>query len=367
MASKSERVRASKLLARGTDEFNAGRFAEAERSFAAAVALMPQSAVPMGSRAAALMKLGRPEDALAVVDAVLAREHGNVAALGLRALALAELHRRPEALEAFERALAADPKSGTLWLYRGNLLVELKQPDDAIQSYEKALAHGADEQLTRYYLNALRGEQVEDMPRAFVENLFDKYAVRFDEHLVHELQYQVPTVLAKHLAAMGRRFERVLDLGCGTGLVGRIAKAIMVHIEGVDLSMGMLQVAAESGAYEKLVHGEIAEFLRSAQGPYDLVVCADVLVYVGALDEVFKHVARCLEPGGVFALTIEDAGEGTERMVLRPSRRFAHAEHYILELSARNGLAVQAMQRGMLRAESEVPMPGIYFWLVRSA
>ncbi|MBC5765068.1 methyltransferase domain-containing protein [Ramlibacter albus] len=361
------RLKVRKLIAQGSADFNAGRFAEAERSFAQAVALAPADTIALGSLAATLMKLGRAADALAVSDKVLAREPGNISSLGLRALALAELGRRPGALEAFDRALAADPKAGTLWLYRGNLLVELKQEAEAAESFEKAIAHGGDKELAQYFLRALRGESVDDMPRAFVENLFDKYAVRFDEHLVQALNYQAPAVLAQHLATLDRRFERVLDLGCGTGLVGRIAKAIMLHIEGVDLSMGMLQKAAESGTYEKLVHGDIVEYLRGAQGPYDLVVCADVLVYVGALEEVFSHVARCLEPGGVFALTIEDAGPGVEKMVLRPSRRFAHAEGYVLDLASRNGLQVQAMQKGALRTESEAPMPGIYFWLVRSA
>ena len=359
-------AQARDFFLQGVEHCKAGRYTDADRSFTASLALVPARPSTLTNLAVARMKLGRTEEALGLVDEVLAQEPDSVDSLGLRALALAELGLRPQALEAFDRVLAADPQAGNLWMQRGTLLVEMGRPDDAAQSYRQALAHGGDTELTRYYLGALGGERPSHAPRVYVEGLFDKYADDFDVNLVQELKYQAPTVLANHLVATGQRFARVLDLGCGTGLCGRIAKAIMLDIEGVDLSMGMLQKAAESGAYEKLVHADVLDFLRGAQGPYDLVISADVFIYVGALEEIFEHVARCLAPGGLFCFSVEDAGD-VEDLVLRETRRYSHSERYIRGLAARNALQVQAMQRAPIREDVRTPIPGLYFWLARGA
>ena len=48
-----------------------------------------------------------------------------------------------------------------------------------------------------------------------------------------------------------------------------------------------------------------------------VLVAADVFIYVGALDEVFAALAQRMEPGGVFAFTVEESTDGD--VVLRPA------------------------------------------------
>jgi predicted TPR repeat methyltransferase len=359
---------AREFFAQGVRHTEAGRLEDAERSFAASLALVPRRASTQANLAVVRLRLGRAGEALPLLDDSLDLEPDNLDTLGLRALVLAEMGRGPEALAGFDHVLAQRPEAGTLWMQRGTLLMEMGRADEAAQSYRKALAHGADPQLAGYYLAAIEGGAAPPTaPRDYVEGLFDKYADDFDANLVQDLHYQAPTVLVKRLAALDRKFTRALDLGCGTGLCARIAKGMMPRPEGVDISARMLEKAAASGAYGPLVHADIVDFLRTAQGPYDLVISADVFIYVGALDEVFGHVARCLLPQGVFCFSVEEPAAGEQGLVLRPSRRYAHAEPYIRELAARNGLDVLDMRRAPIREDKQQPIAGLYFWLVRTA
>jgi predicted TPR repeat methyltransferase len=366
-AMNASSAQVQQLFAQGVKHYQAGQFEDAERSFEAARALAPGRAATLTTLGATRLKLGRLDEALAVLDEAIAIDPANIDSLGLRATALADLGLHQDALAAFDRVLAVNDKAAQVWTLRGSVLVELGRFDEAAASYEKALAHGGDPQINHYYLAAAAGRKPPaTAPREYVEVLFDKYSDNFDSHLVHQLKYQAPKVLAEQLARSGRKFAHVLDLGCGTGLCGRIAKAIMLHIEGVDLSARMLEKAAESEVYEKLVQADIVEFLRTATGPYDLVISADVFIYVGALDEVFDHVARTLQSDGVFCFSVEEAS-AQEGLVLRPSRRYAHSEPYVRELAARHGFEVQQMQRDAIRDSKEGPIPGLYFWLARSA
>lgn len=367
MAADARFEQAREFFAQGVRHYQDGRLDDAARNFEASLAIVPGRVSTLVNLAVVRLRLGRAEEALALVEEALAQEPGTAETLGMRALALAELARRPEALQAFDEALRLNPQAGQLWMQRGTLLMEMGRAADAATSYETALARGGDAHLCNYYLAAVAGrEPPRNAPRDYVEGLFDKYADDFDVNLVNELKYQAPTILAKHLATMQRRFANVLDLGCGTGLCGRIAKSIMPRLEGVDISARMLQKAAESGVYDRLVHADILEFLREAQGPYDLVISADVFIYVGALEEVFRHVARCLAPGGIFCFSVED-GSDAQDLVLRPSRRYAHSDAYIRRLAAGNGLAVKHTHRAPIREDNGTPIPGLYFWLARSA
>jgi predicted TPR repeat methyltransferase len=126
----------------------------------------------------------------------------------------------------------------------------------------------------------------------------------------------------------------------------------------------MLDKAQELGLYDDLQQGDIVEFMERAAGNYDLLVAADVFIYVGALDEVFAQAARCLVPGGRFAFTVEEAlGEELE---LRPSLRYAHSEAGLRRLADANGFRVAALERRPVREDQRQPIPGLFAWLERA-
>jgi predicted TPR repeat methyltransferase len=134
-------------------------------------------------------------------------------------------------------------------------------------------------------------------------------------------------------------------------------------VDGVDISQRMLDQARALGIYTSLIHADVADYLRGADRRDDLVLAADVFIYVGDLDAVFAGVARVLRPGGWFGFTVERA-EDDEELRLLPSLRYAHSEPYIRLLARAHGLTVQALWRAPLREDQQRPVEGLYVYLV---
>ena len=348
----------------GVAHYEAGRLPQAEQKFAASLALLPGRPSTLTNLGATRLKLGRPQEALALLEEALAQEPDNADALGHCATALAELGEPARALPLFERAVARAPGVAQLWLLRGNVLRELGRLQEAAGSYEAALARGGDEALLRYYLAGLKGGRVPaTAPRDYVEALFDGYAGGFDAHL-QALGYDAPARLAHRLAAGGLRCGRALDLGCGTGMCGPHLRRLAAHLTGVDLSAQMLERARSAGRYDVLVQDDLAHFLEACSDTFDLAMAADVFIYVGALEPVFAALARRMAAGGVFCFSVEESADA--ELELRASLRYAHSEPYLRRLAHAHGFAVTHVERAPVRVEQRQPIAGLFVWLERA-
>lgn len=211
-------------------------------------------------------------------------------------------------------------------------------------------------------LHRLQGVTPSGMAPAYIAALFDQYASRFDAHLVGSLGYRGPQIVADALADYppAERFVTGLDLGCGTGLMGRTLSRPGLSLDGIDLSAAMLKQAEATGCYRDLRQGDCVAVARGLPaGSYGMAVAADVLVYLGDLDPLCAAVARLLEPGGVFAATVQTgAGDGYE---LGPDLRFRHGAAYIQVCLERAGFADLRMRPCVTRRENGAEVPGLVF------
>lgn len=363
-------------------EAQRGRPAEAERLLRNALALQPQRATLHHNLGNTLAAQGRMEEALACFERSTALRPDHTPTRVNIARALQALGRVDDALAAIDAALAASPASADALMIRAGLLAEqARRPGadamahaHAVQAYRQAEAHGADADMVRYALAALGADKAPPMsPAQYVRQLFDRYAPRFDEHLRDRLNYRTPEVLvAAALAqvapeAVGADAAcpglAVVDLGCGTGLCGPLLRPAARRVVGVDLSARMLEGAAARG-YDELVCEDAVTYLDGQPAAsFDLVLAADVVVYIGDLGPLAAAVRRALRPGGVFAFSAE-AHDGIGYL-LQPTRRYAHADAYVDAIAHAQGLEPVARHREVLREEHGTPVEGVLHVLRR--
>lgn len=109
-------------------------------------------------------------------------------------------------------------------------------------------------------------------------------------------------------AAGVRPNQRVLDVGCGTGVlartaaerVGRVGKVV-----GVDINEGMLAVARRKAPHIEWRFGP-AEELPFEDNGFDAVVSQFSLMFFEDRLAALREMARVLRPGGRFAVAVWD-------------------------------------------------------------
>lgn len=208
----------------------------------------------------------------------------------------------------------------------------------------------------------------EKMPDAYVATLFDQHADVFDEILVDGLGYCVPLLLRELIDRLKLGpFNRLLDLGCGTGLTGLALADCTIHRTGVDLSERIVELAYDREVYDDLYVGEAVEFLNEFEEEdgtrenWSLIAATDVFPYLGAVEPFLTAAAGRLEPQGLLAFSTETLGDevlqGRPYMV-GPKNRFAQGETYIRSSLTSTGFEILAMDPITVRQEDGKPVPG---------
>lgn len=265
-----------------------------------------------------------------------------------------------DAADVLSQALDLAPRWAAGWFALGELRVKAGDVAAASAFAEAAQLDPADELGAGLRLAGLGARPIPNAaPEPYVRSLFDQYASGFDSHLCEKLGYCAPERLKSAIVELGRSgFNEALDLGCGTGLCGEAVRPLVQHLAGVDLSPNMIEIARAKGTYDILNTGSISDFLY-AQPPacFDLILAGDVLVYFGALTEVFELVHHCLKPHGVFAFTLQHA-EGAD-FTLGEELRFSHSENYICSCVAISGLLLTRLAPAVTRHEKGIPVSGL--------
>ena len=235
-------------------------------------------------------------------------------------------------------------------------------------------------------------------PKEFMAELFDSFADTFDEKLVNDLQYVVPSLVGDVAKAFRYRYNAVLDAGCGTGLAGRYLKPLLVDdgiMIGVDASQKMLDVAAkcttqrgcgldkdegsnkngEEALYDDLLVLDLEDMTlqntlsnkgsSTIQG-FDLVVAADVLVYFGSLSSVLQTFSKLSTNGAGLIFSCERATEEEAPLGWRllASGRFSHTKQHALDAASSAGYDLVSYQEIVPRMERGEEVQGHLFIFV---
>ena len=150
---------------------------------------------------------------------------------------------------------------------------------------------------------------------------------------------------------------KVLDLGCGTGLVGQTFKSDKNSFIGVDISQKMLNLAAFKGVYTDLIKDDIVNFLSHNKLKFNLSVALDVVEYI----DDFCKMAICINCAP-FIFTIENAPDNVNDFRLNASGRYQHNPQYIRKQLITAGYQNIKEYPLILRQENGTDVNGTLFW-----
>ena len=137
-----------------------------------------------------------------------------------------------------------------------------------------------------------------------VANRYDAWAQSYDDDLA-AWDYRAPEVVARTVRTRHPEAASVLDVGCGTGLVGRTLRAhgFEGRLHGLDLSQASLDLARERGGYDALEQADLQQRLPVEDDSVDAVVCVGVMTYLPDVEAIWRELARATRPGGLVVVT----------------------------------------------------------------
>lgn len=289
-----------------------------------------------------------------------------------------------EAAASYGRAIALKPDHADAHNNLGNIWKGLGEVDKARASFEQALHYrpgnadthyslgtlydeaGAPQDAARHYLRCLESDPGDSRgvrillarlgrtappPRTSQVQLEKIYQVRarfWDQ----ESSYFAPRLVAEALKRhAGSRALDILDLGCGTGLVGAQIRPLAQQLSGVDISSAMLEKARAKNVYDRLEQADILAFLSGQADRYDAVTAAATLIHFGDLHPIVQATARRLRAEGLFVFTLFPNQTGSADFAVAASGRlaqsgcFAHSPGYVKRLAEESGFSVRMLEQ----------------------
>jgi predicted TPR repeat methyltransferase len=162
--------------------------------------------------------------------------------------------------------------------------------------------------MSRNKHDGFLGAVYEAKGHADLAALYDTWSDTYDGEMAR-IGYRHPTItlslVARHVP---KGAAPVLDAGCGTGLLGEwLGIAGYPHVEGLDLSPGMLAAARKKACYKALHQLALGEKLPFATGNFAAVALTGVFTvgHVGA--EGLDELIRCCTVDGKIIFTVKDA------------------------------------------------------------
>jgi predicted TPR repeat methyltransferase len=330
-----------------------------------ALLISPNNPTVLYNLARVTREKGNKEQALKLYLSAIASSPTHVNALCEAGILYTELLQPQKALELFQQALIYAPDNEATHLGLGLAYKTLNRLTEAKESIQQAIKINPENDTAKYMLSAIDGNStVTKSPDKYVQELFDTYAEAFDSHLTKQLEYRTPELINSKLRKIISNSDKynILDLGCGTGLAGTYLTDIALTMTGVDLSPKMIKKAEARNIYTTLVVDGIEQFLETSELNPDIVISADVFVYIGELNNIFAYISKRITKNGYFVFSTESTND-IDTFRLRDSGRFAHNPAYIQNLSRTSGFTIIDIEEAVIRHEAGKPMHGHIYLL----
>ncbi len=138
-----------------------------------------------------------------------------------------------------------------------------------------------------------------------LRGIYDSWAETYDSTISGTLNYRGHEFIVDAVRPHLRDDARILDAGAGSGMVGLMAaRAGFTHVDAMDLSTGMLEVARGRGVYRDVRTGVLGQALDYPDNAYDAVVSSGVFTPGHAPPASFDEIIRIVKPGGLVCFTL---------------------------------------------------------------
>jgi len=215
---------------------------------------------------------------------------------------------------------------------------------------------------------------VNELDPEYVSALFDGYSSRFESELVDVLHYRGHILVYDALKSALQKLEKstssiqqVVDLGCGTGLLGELIANDMPSaiVSGVDLSRRMVDISRQrrsrngDDVYASVAVSDAAEYLSTRnERSVDCILASDVFIYVGDIEKILGESARVLVKDGLVGFTVESfdfhrEDKDSRGLKLLSCGRFGHSKKYIHDIAASKGFDVMSWNDCVLRKQGQ--------------
>ena len=285
---------------------------------------------------------------------------GDVQLRRLLARDLSSLGQHAESLQVWDSLIVQDAGDTEALLGRVQTLLAAGKPSQAVGDTTRLLELAPGDSVYAYYNALAHGVTPAHQPTELNRSLFDNLAEIYDQHTVRGLRYQLPKIVADRiLARFPEKALNVLDLGCGTGLLGVCLGRLDGYLIGVDISKKMIEQAIRHGVYDRFHTVNLLDALRETPGDiYEVMAALDVFIYAGDLREAIPDAFRILKPAGDLYFSCEAAPEDGPDLVLQGSGRYAHKRSHVQQLCRDAGFQPVDIEDMVLRMEGGQPVHG---------
>ncbi len=282
---------------------------------------------------------------------------------------LSEQGQHDESLAMWNALVQESPADPQSLIGHVQACIAAGKPTDAQNSTTALLALAPDDAVYQYYAKLANGETPDQQPAELTRPMFDSMAEFYDLHMVRSLKYQLPKQVGdKILARHPDKKINVLDLGCGTGLLGVCLGRLDGALVGVDPSMKMIEQAARHNVYDRFHTVNLHDALRETPDAlYQVIAALDVFIYAGDVTQAIPNAHRVLTPGGMVVFSFETAPEQGPDMVLQPGGRYAHKRSHVEALFQSAGFATVEVEDTVLREENRQPVNGFVVTAYKAA
>ena len=362
-----------------------GKKEQARQFFFHTLELAPDN-IPALVNCAGFLTETNPEEAEKLYLRAIELDNKNFDTYLNYAVLLQKQKRLPEALETYRSAILINPESAEASNNLGLILKDTGDYTEALGLLFNALKHAPGkeeislnimETLVSFYRSGksedarkiaanwaaqspdniyarhidavFKGENIA-LDKVFIQKFFNHFADTY-ELVLQNVGYQLP-----------RNFRRgdvkgtIVDLGCGSGLIGEALKTPQNQIIGIDLSPKMLALAKKKNIYAALVENDITDYLQNNLPPETaLITAADVFCYLENPEEIIR---LCAPHRLIFS--IETSAE-TPNFTLSETGRYKHNPLYINNILTKHGYTSIKQTPLTLRTENGKPVEGVIF------